>query len=383
MNDARIRNLRTKPARYALRVAPRLSLVVHPTGAKTWIWRGTTGGERKALKLGTWPRMTMPRAMRTRGMLELAMAMAKDPAAEMERIRRDRRKPLTLEKFSQRWMTDVVMKVRKDPAPVERMLRRDILPALGARPLAQIGVPEVTRLVFARRDSGHPEAAAAMRHLLKRLFDYAIACSEMTVNVAAAVPMKFVAKHKARTRSLSEAELRLFYQRLPAMGRIGWALELLLLTLARKSELRLARWEHVNLRDRTWEVPAENSKTGVPHVVYLSRRAVAVLEHLREAAGRAAHVLPLRDSVTEPIGRATLNKAIARVKWGFPAFTPHDLRRTASTILNEKGYNPDWIEACLNHAPKGVRGIYNRARYGDGRRRMLEEWATYLEGLKD
>jgi integrase len=78
-----------------------------------------------------------------------------------------------------------------------------------------------------------------------------------------------------------------------------------------------------------------------------------------------------------------LNKAINRVDWGMPHFTPHDLRRTASTILNEQGYSPDVIEKALNHAVRGgVRGIYNRAQYAAERKRMLQEWADYLEGLK-
>jgi hypothetical protein len=65
-----------------------------------------------------------------------------------------------------------------------------------------------------------------------------------------------------------------------------------------------------------------------------------------------------------------------------PHFTPHDLRRTGSTLLNEQGYAPDWIEKALNHSVKGVRGVYNRAQYAEQRRRMLAEWATWLEKLK-
>jgi integrase len=110
---------------------------------------------------------------------------------------------------------------------------------------------------------------------------------------------------------------------------------------------------------------------------------VALFKRLKEMGGRAEVVLPMRDALTEPIGAAALNQAMARVKWGFPHFTPHDLRRTASTHLNEQGYNADWIEKALNHTPLGVRGTYNRAQFGEERRRMLQEWADYLEGLKD
>ncbi|MDE2106845.1 MAG: tyrosine-type recombinase/integrase [Patescibacteria group bacterium] len=383
MTDAQVRALKPKRRRYAVTVARRLQMVVMPSGTKSWVYRVTRYGQRAAVHMGYWPKVRAKEALRRRDHLDDAEADGLDLGVRFEKLLRMPARRTTLAEFAERWLNDVARKVRKDPRPVERMLKRDILPALGTRSLAQIEVTDVTRLVFARRDACRPEAAAAMRHLLKRIFDYAIACSEATVNPAAHVPMKFVAQHRARTRSLSEAEIGLFLQRLPAIGRIGWALELMLLTLCRKSELRLAQWEHIDFAKHLWEVPAELSKTGKPHIVYLSPRAMWLFDRLKGAAGRARFVLPLRDSISEPMGAATINKAIARVKWGFPHFTPHDLRRTASTILNEQGYNPDWIEACLNHAPRGVRGVYNRARWAEQRRQMLAEWADYIGRLSE
>jgi len=93
-------------------------------------------------------------------------------------------------------------------------------------------------------------------------------------------------------------------------------------------------------------------------------------------------VLPAQSSRTQPLSPSALNTAIARVDWAMPHFTPHDLRRTGSTILNEQGYAPDWIEKALNHAVKGVRGVYNRAQYAEQRRQMLGEWAEWIEKLR-
>ena len=96
------------------------------------------------------------------------------------------------------------------------------------------------------------------------------------------------------------------------------------------------------------------------------------------------YVLPSQNSSTQPMAETTLNKAIARVGWGMPKFVPHDLRRTASTILNEKRYDADAIEKALNHAVRpGVRGIYNKAQYADERKQMLADWAEWLEGVKN
>ncbi len=64
-----------------------------------------------------------------------------------------------------------------------------------------------------------------------------------------------------------------------------------------------------------------------------------------------------------------------------PPFTIHDMRRTGSTLLHEKGFPSDVIEKALNHTIGGVRGVYNRAEYSDQRRKMLQFWGDYVEGL--
>ena len=183
---------------------------------------------------------------------------------------------------------------------------------------------------------------------------------------------------------MSRSEIKVLLQRCDAASvnyRLRLALRLILLTLCRKSELRQARWEHIDLEAATWEIPAEHSKTGKPHIVYLSRQAVDCFRHLRGLSGRAEVVLPARDAITVPIGASILNKQMQRVRWGIAHFTPHDLRRTASTVLNELGYNADWIEKALNHSARGVRGVYNRAQYAEQRRTMLQEWADWLDAL--
>src|ERR1035437_2032634 len=167
-------------------------------------------------------------------------------------------------------------------------------------------------------------------------------CGVATANPTDMTPLRYVTRHRSRSRTLSETELRVFLQRVPSLERYGIMAELILLTLCRKSELGLARWEHINFERSIWELPPELSKMGTAHIVYLSTQAKILLLRLKEMAGRAEMVLPARDSLTQAMTPSALNKAMARVKWGIPHFTPHDLRRTGSTVLNELGYVPDW-----------------------------------------
>ena len=395
LSTAQIRKLKPRASRFSVGAGAGLALVVLPTGRKSWVYRYNLAGKRECVTLGHWPRVSLESARKRHNLYAEIVARGESASEHQRRERLRLGDAVSVREFGERWLAEVVTPARKEPKTVGRYLERDVYPALGQRMIARVSGEEVQRLIFARRDEGSPEAAAAIRHLLKRLFDYARVCGLVEGNPVDRTPLRYVTRHHSRERVLSEAELRQFFQVL-ASGRapikLVWAMELILLTLCRKSELLLCRWKDVDLGTRgpaTWEVPAEQSKTGKPHIVYLSRQAEHLFQSLWNVnwsetlcGDTSFFVLPHADSATQPLGSSVLNKAIARVKWGIPHFTPHDLRRTASTILNEKGYNPDWIEKCMNHLPAGVRGVYNRAQYGDQRRRMLQEWADYLESLK-
>ena len=160
-------------------------------------------------------------------------------------------------------------------------------------------------------------------------------------------------------------------------------LYLILLTMVRKSELLLARWEHVDFEQAEWHIPAEHSKTGKPHIVFLSRQSLTLFKELHMLAGGSALVMPGRGSLTKPFAHNAINTALKTALAGqpIPAFTIHDLRRTASTLLHENGWASDVVEKALNHTIGGVRGVYNRAEYAPQRRDMLQFWADYIEQL--
>jgi hypothetical protein len=151
--------------------------------------------------------------------------------------------------------------------------------------------------------------------------------------------------------------------------------------LVRKSELLNARWEHVHLDEGLWEIPAENSKTGKPHLVFLSRQAIEVFRELRFLSETSPLVLPGRSSLDKPFAHNALNHALDGVTFPITHFTIHDMRRTASTLLHERGFVSDVIEKALNHTMGGVRGVYNRAEYADQRRDMLQWWGGYVDSL--
>ena len=386
LTDKRIAALKPKAGRYSVHAGSGLYLEVWPSGAKSWRLRFTQDRRRQRINLGRFPEVNLAAARAKQDRLTQAIRAGRSPAEERRNQARDALRCLTVKEFGERYVCEVVERARKDAAPIRRYLNRDVYPAIGAMPVAAVQAEHVRDIVFSIRNAGHGQAAVAVRNLLKRVWDYALACGVATENPVRATPVKYIAIAKARSRALSEAELRLFLNRLdaaPLRGELKSALRLILLTLTRKSEVRLARWEHVNLERAEWEIPQENSKTGAGQIVYLSRQAIAILERLRPAARRAGYIFPaLGSDGNTPIGQSTLNRALDRFQRGMTHFTVHDLRRTGATRLSEMGFQPDSIEKALNHKLRGVRGIYNRAEYAQQRRDMLQAWADTLDGLQ-
>ena len=218
------------------------------------------------------------------------------------------------------------------------------------------------------------------------MFDYAMTLGYVPYNPVLAIPVRHIHKAKPRDRYLSSDEIRNYYttllnSRVYRARKLG--LMLSLLTLVRKSELQAAKWEHINFDERKWLIPETkaDSKTGHSRemVVYLSDQVVEIFKELKTIAGDEPYVFVGRKSGTH-VSHNVLNeaqKAALRLT-DVAHFTVHDLRRTASTHLNEQGFNSDAIEACLNHAPRGVRGIYNKAIYEKERIEMLQKWSDYI-----
>lgn len=156
--------------------------------------------------------------------------------------------------------------------------------------------------------------------------------------------------------------------------------------MVRTTELRAARWEefeHLDGREPLWRVAAARMKARFEHLVPLSHETVAVLKALRGLPGAKVNGFlfpsPSRDGC---MSNNTMLYALYRMGWHGRA-TIHGFRGVASTILNERGFPPDWIERQLAHDERDdVRGAYNSAQYLLGRRQMLQRRVDWLDEVK-
>ena len=386
LTDTALKAMRPKDKPYTRADGRGLYVEVFPTGGIVWRYRYRINGKQEKLTLGKYPALTLKNARIKRDEAAQAAAMGTSPAQEKQLAKMAAAATVTVADFGDRFLREVVPKDRKNLTIPRRYFEKSIAPLIGTKAIRDVTTEDVRQVIWRKKDEGFDAAAGEIRGVLKRMFDFALTCGLVTLNPVLALPMRHVHKAKSRERALSPDEVRVFLKaamesNIRRQFKLG--LQLILMTMVRKSELLLARWEHVDFEKAEWQIPAENSKTGKPHIVYLSRQAVALFKDLRLLASSSELVLPGRGSLTKPFAHNAINTALKTALAGqpIPAFTIHDLRRTASTLLHENGWPSDVVEKALNHTVGGVRGVYNRAEYAPQRREMLQFWADFIEQL--
>lgn len=386
LSETALKALKPKDKPYTVTDERGLYVEVFPTGGVVWRYRYRLNGKYEKVTLGKYPALTLKNARIKRDEAAQAAAMGTSPAEQKQLAKVAEADKTTVAEFGERFFREMVAKDRKDVTIPRRYLDKAILPAIGSKAVRDVTTEDVRAIIWKKKDEGFDAAASNIRGVLKRLFDYAMTAGLLPVNPVLALPTRHVHRAKARERALTPDEIRKFLKAAFESNirrQFKIAMHLILLTMVRKSELLLARWEHVDFEQAEWHIPAEHSKTGKPHIVYLSRQSVALFKELQALAGGSLLVLPGRGSLTKTFAHNAINQALKVALQGqdIPAFTIHDLRRTASTLLHENGWPSDVVEKALNHTIGGVRGVYNRAEYAPQRREMLQFWADYIDQL--
>ena len=281
-----------------------------------------------------------------------------------------------------------------DLAESTKAMRKSVYDRNLADEFGRLKLDEITPVrLMARcekiKERGAAAPAVHAREIVLQVFRFIQARGLKIDNPAESIRPSAIATFKARDRALTPAEIHTFFKALEqtaTMSTLRLAVKFMLLTLVRKTEFIEAKWDEVNFETAIWTIPKDRMKAGRPHNVYLSQQALDILVAFKTCFSASSYLHPGRYETELPISSATLNRVIdATVKVvhdrgeDFDPFTVHDLRRTASTLLHEAGFNSDWIEKCLAHEQRGVRAIYNKAEYAEQRRTMLQAWADMLD----
>lgn len=396
LTDTALRNLKPKSRIYKIFDRDGMYVTVSPAGTITFRYDYRLNGRRETLTVGRYGPAGISLALAREKLLDARRAVGQGLSPSLEK-QREKRRLTAVKNFGDmlgRWLAEARM-ADSTRAMRKSIIDRDVLPAFQNRLLTEISPDDLRALCFKVKDRGAPATAVHVRDIVKQVYAFAILHGEKVGNPADDVKAASIATFVPKDRALSPPEIRLAFRQLESVASyptIRLALRLILLTLVRKSELIQATWNEVDFESATWTIPKQRMKGRNPHVVYLSRQALDIFVALHTCAAGSRFVLPSRYDADRCMAHATLNRVTQiiaeRAKTaGLPleSFTVHDLRRTGSTLLNEVGFNGDWIEKCLAHEEGGrsSRSVYNKAEYAEQRRHMLQEWADMVDAWID
>jgi integrase len=414
LSDTKLKNLKPKDKIYQVADESGLLMEVTPKGTKVWRLRYRLFGKQEKVMLGHYPAYGLAEArswrdeckvLIKRGLSPMALKRADEipehhsptvrELAEgfiskwcMETVEKSRQKEAekqadsTVIAFATKWYEEIVKPNNKRHAGTWRVLNKDVFPAIGSMQVEEVTVNDILSITDAIKNRGSDQMALQTRNILKRMFSYAMTRQKTQFNPAAAIEGKYIAQARSRDVALASDEigrlLRAIYQ--SGMRRANkLALHLLVLTMVRKTQLTEASWDEIDFDKAEWLIPAERMKKDKAQIVPLADQALEMLKELKQLSSGSDWVFPSRNYLNRHISDTTLNAAIRTLDLDIRQFVIHDFRRTASTHLHEAGFNSDWIEKCLAHETKGIRGVYNKAQYADQRRQMLQWWADFVD----
>ncbi|MFP4896158.1 tyrosine-type recombinase/integrase [Paraburkholderia sp. EG304] len=375
LTESEIRALEPRATRYCVADGNGLVIEVMTTGTKVWRFRYTLNGKRQPLATIGDYRMISLRVARAKAQRYAALvAQGISPVATARRDRGAESKADVLREAAELYVsTALAGKSDEYRRTTRRALDKDVLPALGNKPIGAVTADDIVAICERIKSRGAPKMALHTRNVVKRLYAYLIARQLATRNPAEVVPARSIATFDSRTRVLSGAEIGVMLRTIDTSNirrPLKLALHLLVLTMARKSDLVESTWAEFDLDNALWTIPAARLNAREDRILRLPRQAVALLRELQRARTSETFVFPSVRGDDRPIAKSTLNQAVKALGLDVEHFVLHDFRRTASTHLRD-----------MEQQSAAARDITNREATDEAARdsRMLQSWADFVD----
>lgn len=393
LTNTACKNAKAKEKPYKMADGGGLYLLVKTTGAKHWRLKYRYLGKEKLMALGPYPFTSIAEAREGRDTAKKLLATGSDPMSHKKDGRRKaiRNAQNTFQAIALEWYE----KKSKAWSPshslhVKRRMDLDIFPHIGTTPIADIDAPELLDDVLRRIEKrGSLEVVSKVKQICSGVFRYGIATGKCSRDPSADLKGAFEARKTSHYPALEIKELPTFLEALERNDarlfvRTRRAIKLLMLTFVRTSELIGAKWSEFDLDNAQWIIPAERMKMRQPHIVPLSKQAIALLKEQQEEIGdlNTAWVFPSQVRPIHHMSNNTILSAIDRM--GFRGkMTGHGFRALAMSTIKEKlGYRHEVVDRQLAHAHKSkIDRAYDRAQFLDERKTMMQEYANYIDGI--
>lgn len=390
LTDTFIRSLKPaeKPKKYA--DSGGLFLFVPTSGSKLWRMAYRYNKKSKLLSFGEYPTVSLKMAREKREEAKKLLADGIDPSQHKKAVQaaRQAEEANLFRNIALEWHeTQTTHILPTGRAFMLYCLEKHILPNIGSQPVQSIGAADILAFIKPFEKENRLNHAHLLLQLCGRIFRYAIATSrashDVTADLRGAIRTKRPKHHPAILDKKKIGKLLVELDQHPGYYPVTCALRLMPHVFVREKELIWSEWQEIDFDNAEWRIPAERMKKREMHLVPLSRQAVEILKELHRFSGNGHYLFPSARLRDKPIQKSTLLAALRRKGYGSDEMCVHGFRSMASTLLNEMGFNSDWIERQLSHDHRdAVRAAYNHAQYLPERKKMMQAWSDFLDGLK-
>ena len=387
--DVKVSKAKPKGKDYMLFDGGGLYLLVTTSGGKLWRFKYRFDGKERRLAFGSYPDVSIADARQRRDDARKLLANGIDPSAAKKDIQQaEERQATTFEIVAREWFANNVP-VWSQGHSVTTMgrLTHDVFPCFGEKPITEITANDVRAMLLKVGNRGAVESAARIKIICGQIFRFAIANGliehdpSVSLKPSELFPKREKGHFAAVTNPKELAPLLRAIDDYRGTAIVKAALKLAPMLFVRPGELRTMLWVDLDLDDALWSYFV--TKTETQHIVPLPCQAVTILRELHQLTGEGQYVFPGRTS-TRPMSENSVNAALRYMGYDKGTVTGHGFRATARTILDEVlKVRVDFIEHQLAHAVRDANGrSYNRTSFLSDRRKMMQQWADYLDGLK-
>ncbi|AWH87874.1 tyrosine-type recombinase/integrase [Limnobaculum parvum] len=379
----------SKPKDKAYRLADGegLFLFIPPTGKKVWRMRYRFEGKEKTLVIGPYPEISLADARAKRFEAKVKLSSGIDPS-EQKQVSKRQEKIADADSFSDIFNEWYLNKSKVwsigYAEEMKDMFDKDILPVIGHMKMEEIEPMVMLKVIRLFENRGAMERADKARRRCGEVFRYAIVTGRAKYNPAPDLVDAMQGYRKANYPFLPMEEIHGFNRALTGYGGsiiAKIATQILQYTALRTVELRSMEWDKIDFDNKIITIEPSVMKGRKQHIVPMSQQVIDLLKFLKAITGQYKLVFVGRSNHNKSISENTILGVIRRI--GYSGRTcGHGFRHQFSTVLNEKHWHKDAIEAQLAHVnSEGTRGIYNHAKYLEKRREMMQWWANWIDEL--
>lgn len=393
LTDTVARNAKPSPEGKDIKLsdAGGLHLLVKSNGAKYWRLSYRHLGKQKTLAVGVYPTVTLKDARDAREEAKRLLGQGIDPSAHRQQTKANKLELAgnSFEVIAREWLAMRTPEWSVSNAvKVRRSFEVDLFPWLGHRPITDISAPDLLAALRRIEARGAKDTAHRVKQRAGEVFRYAIATGraerDPVPDLRGALPSVRQQHFATVTDPKRIGEILRLMDNYTGTLVVRCALRLSPMVFVRPGNLRHAEWAEIDLDAAEWRIAGSKMKSGEPHIIPLASQAVEVLRELQPLTGRGRYVFPSARAGGRPMSDNAILVALRTIGIPKDELVGHGFRGMASTVLHEQGWNTEVIERQLAHAERNkVKAAYNHAQHMPERKRMMQSWADYLDGLRN